>query len=152
MPHFFGVVGILYSSTPLVSCRELLMYLGTRYSTVLSFERISERQRQMRIARFLALASVARAFTTPSLRTKNDANAVMMRSTRDEETSRRRFLGSAASIVALFPQVTRAAPNRRVGGLANKIRNVGYVLVRPSVQESVRHARSSYPILTSTLG
>jgi hypothetical protein len=55
----------------------------------------------------------------------------MMRSSREDETSRRRFLGSAAAVAALFPQVARAAPNKRVGGLANKIRNVGYVLVRP---------------------
>lgn len=84
----------------------------------------------MRIAWFLALASVASAFSSPSLRTKNDVNAMMMCSSSDAETSRRRFLGSTAIIAALFPQVARAAPTKKVGGLANKIRNVGNVMVR----------------------
>lgn len=106
-------------------------------------ERATERRRRMRIAWFVALASVASAFTSPSLRTKNDVNAIMimLRSSSDEETSRRRFLGSAAAIAALFPQVAHAAPTKKVGGLANKIRNVGNVMVRPS-KKSVRYAHS----------
>jgi hypothetical protein len=90
-------------------------------------------ERRMRIAHLVAIVSVASAFTSPLTlpSAKNGYQKILMvSSSNEEETSRRIFLGSAAAIAALFPQVARAAPTKKVGGgLASKIRNVGNVMV-----------------------
>jgi hypothetical protein len=87
----------------------------------------------------VAFVSVAGAFTSPLPAKTSGNQKYMMASSSNEETSRRRFLGSVAAITALFPQVGRAAPTKKVGGgLASKIRSVGNVMVRS--YKSMKHA------------